>query len=333
MSRYVRARGFSLIELMIAMVLGLVLIGGVISVMLANKRTYRTNQGMSQIQESARTAYELLARDLRQTGNTGCDNAQRMANALASGTQWWKTWYSVRGYDGAQTDPAVTTGTTSGLRVNGTDSLHLHSIEGGGFPIDSHNPTTRAIVINNATTTSFVANDQVVLCDFDHSVMFAASAYAGASSTLSYALALNCTTGLGYPTNCDAGTGNVYTFPRNSWIGKLQAVDWFVGNNGRAADGGRSLYRRRLTANGTIVAEEMVAGVTDMQVRYGITGSNTIVDATGLTTAADWATVNSVIITLTISSSDTQVSSDSATNSGRIQRTYTYFIALRNRVP
>lgn len=331
MSRSARTRGFSLVELMIAMVLGLILIGGVISVMLANKRSYRTNEGLSQIQESARTAYELLARDIRQTGGTGCDNAQRMANVLST-SAWWKTWYSVRGYDGGQTDPAVTTGTSAGTRVDGTDSLQLHSIEGGGFPIDSHNAATGLIVVNNATTTSFVTNDQVVLCDFDHSVMFNAAAYAGATKTITYSLTSNCSTGLGYPTNCDAGTGNVYTFPRNAWIGRLQVVDWFIGNNGRAADGGRSLYRRRVTAGGAIVAEEVVAGVTDMQIRYGMTGSDNIVDATSLTTPANWATVNSVILTLTLNTADTRISSDSAVNNGRIQRTYTYFIALRNRV-
>jgi type IV pilus assembly protein PilW len=326
------ARGFSLVELMIAMVLGLVIIGGVISVMLANKRSYRSNQGMSQIQESARTAYELLARDIRQTGGTGCDNARRMSNAFATGAEWWKTWFTVRGYDGGQTDPAVTTGSGADLRVAGTDSLHLHSVDGGGFPVELHNATAGTILINNAATTSFATDEQLLICDFDHAATFRATTYDGATSTLRYSLTGNCSTGLGFPTTCDGGAGNVYTFPRNSWVGRLAAVDWYIGNNNRPEDGGRSLYRERLSPAGVVVVEEMVSGVTDMQIRYGITASDTIVDSTTLVTAADWATVNSVFITLTISTSDINVSSDMTANSGRIQRTFTYVITLRNRV-
>ncbi len=48
------ARGFSLVELMISMLLGLVIIGAATGVILANRQSYRTNEGLSQIQESAR---------------------------------------------------------------------------------------------------------------------------------------------------------------------------------------------------------------------------------------------------------------------------------------
>jgi len=77
MSRPSRSRGFSLVELMVAMALGLVIVGGVVSVLTANKRSYRANEGLAQVQEAARTAFELIARDVRQSGNTGCDNAAR----------------------------------------------------------------------------------------------------------------------------------------------------------------------------------------------------------------------------------------------------------------
>ncbi len=328
-----RYRGFSLVELMIAMVLGLVIVGGVVSVMLANKRSYNTNAGLSQIQESTRTAYEMLARDIRQTGGTGCDNAQRMANAFAAGAEWWRTWFTVRGFDAGQADSAVGIGTGANQRVAGTDSLHMHSIEGGGFPVDTHDATARTIRINNANATSFAANEQLLICDFDHTAMFRATAYDGGATTLSYSTTGNCSSGLGFPTNCDGGTGNVYTFPRNSWVGRLSAVAWYIGNNGRADDGGRSLFRRRLSPNGVVVIEEIVSGVTDMQLRFGINGSDNIVDPTTLVTAADWATVNSVFITLTVMTSSENVSTDRTENSGRLERTFTYLIALRNRLP
>ena len=54
--------GFTVVELMIAMLLGLIVIGGVVSVFLANQRTYRTNQALGDVQDSSRIAFELMAR-------------------------------------------------------------------------------------------------------------------------------------------------------------------------------------------------------------------------------------------------------------------------------
>ena len=50
-------KGMTLIELLVSMVLGLIVVGGVVSVLLSNKSSYRTNEGLSQIQETARTAF------------------------------------------------------------------------------------------------------------------------------------------------------------------------------------------------------------------------------------------------------------------------------------
>src|SRR5688572_13095418 len=83
--------GLALIELMIAMLLGLVVMGGAVSLLMANKQSYRTNEALSQVQESARTAFELLSRDVRQAGVNGCVNNGRVANVLkpyATGLAW-----------------------------------------------------------------------------------------------------------------------------------------------------------------------------------------------------------------------------------------------------
>ena len=82
-----RCRGVTLIELMISMMLGLIVIGGVVSVVLAGKQSYRTNEALSQVQESARTAFELMARDIRQAGANGCGNNDRVANVLKPGAE------------------------------------------------------------------------------------------------------------------------------------------------------------------------------------------------------------------------------------------------------
>ena len=222
-------KGLTLVELMVAMLLGLVVIGGVVSVLVSNKRSFQTNEGLSQIQETARTAFELIARDVRQAGGTGCDNARRMSNVLTPGTAWWLTWNSIMGYDAGAADPAVTGGSAVGNRIEAdTDSLHLMGIDGAMLPLLSHNAAGGVLRIN-AATTPFAVNDIMLVCDFDHSTTFQATAYDAVNRTVSHVAGTgtpgNCSQGLGFPQDCTNATGNVYTFPQNSQIGRLYAPD------------------------------------------------------------------------------------------------------------
>jgi type IV pilus assembly protein PilW len=327
-------RGFTLIELMISLVLGLVVVAGVVSILLANRRSYDTNEGLSQVQESARTAFELIARDVRQAGGNGCDNSRGTTNALSPTAAWWRDWVGMRGYDETVTDPAVVTGTAVGERVLGTDSLVAQGLDGVALPVELHAAAAGRIDIN-AVDTPFQVGDILLVCDFDHATIFQASGYNPATPAVFHAAGAgtpgNCSQGLGIPTDCATATGTVYTFTPNSMIGRVSAVSWYVGNNGRTTDSGTSLYRARLAPGGVTVTEEMVAGVTDMNIRYGVNGDPNILDATALS-AAQWAEVNSVFITLTATSADTRVTSVAA-NTGRLSRPFTYLITLRNRVP
>lgn len=66
--KYKEQGGFSLVELMIAMLLGLVLIYGVINVFLSSSQTYRLQEAMFRVQESGRFALDIIAQDLRDAG-------------------------------------------------------------------------------------------------------------------------------------------------------------------------------------------------------------------------------------------------------------------------
>ena len=331
------SRGFTLVELMISMLLGLIVVAGVISVLVANKRTYRSTEGLSQVQESARTAFELLARDVRQAGNNGCGNTNRIANVLKNSADWWTKWFGTRGYESSQVDPAAAVGSNIGERVAGTDSFQLQGIEGTGLSVVTHNPTSAEFKINSVTT-SFVADDILMVCDFDHATIFQVSNYNSANVTVVHNTGNpahgpgNCSKGLGYPTDCSSTNGNAYTYGPNSQLARFTAVDWYIGNNGRAAEGGRSLYRVRLDSGAVPATEEVVAGVRDMQVLYRVNTSNSFVEATSVA-AADWVNVNAMQVILTVDSADQRISTDLATNSGRLQRTFTALFTLRNRVP
>ena len=49
---------------MIALLLGLIVILGAVTVFLSNKQSYRTNLALGQVQENARVAFDLIAREL-----------------------------------------------------------------------------------------------------------------------------------------------------------------------------------------------------------------------------------------------------------------------------
>lgn len=336
-----RSPGFTMIELMVSMVLGLVIIGGATSLILANRQSYRTNEALSQVQESARTAFELLARDVREAGYSGCDSNGRMANVLqpppSGGLFWWQTWFGMAGYDGDQANPAISfTESPAAPRIVGTDSVILQGIQGTGLTIEFQEETSANFKIN-ATTTDFVDNDVLIVCDFDHAVMVQVTNYNSNNVTVVHdtgngsgvAVPGNCSKGMGYPTICSTN-GNPYTFGPNSQIARMSAVAWYIGNNGRAAEGGRSLYRRRLGAGAAIQTEEVVAGVSNMQLLYREQGFDEFRPAASIGT---WTNVNAVQIELTLQSADQRVTTDNTVNAGRVERSFTNIVTLRNRVP
>ena len=69
-----KQQGLSLVELLIAMVLGLFLTAGALEMMLASRNLERTTDDLSRIQENGRFAIEFLARDLRMAGYGVQDN-------------------------------------------------------------------------------------------------------------------------------------------------------------------------------------------------------------------------------------------------------------------
>src|ERR1043165_5123513 len=58
-------KGFSLVELMISITLGLVLMGGVLQMFLGSKAAYTNQRAVASVQESGRLALEFMTRDIR----------------------------------------------------------------------------------------------------------------------------------------------------------------------------------------------------------------------------------------------------------------------------
>ena len=66
-----KQHGFTLIEIMIAITIGLVMLAGVLQISQANKESSRLQRNMGFVQENMRIAMELLTRDIRMAGFNG----------------------------------------------------------------------------------------------------------------------------------------------------------------------------------------------------------------------------------------------------------------------
>ena len=101
-----RQSGFTLVELMIAMVLGLILTSGVLQIYLSNKQAYRTNEALARIQEDSRLLSDMLGRKIRMAGYRASPEKKRA-----------EIFPDASVYMGGSTDGQVVYGTSSLISI------------------------------------------------------------------------------------------------------------------------------------------------------------------------------------------------------------------------
>ena len=74
------SKGFSLIEIMIALVVGLILLSGIIQLLISTRESFNTQSAISRIREDGEFAIQYVSDDLRNTDFWGClrNSAQRV---------------------------------------------------------------------------------------------------------------------------------------------------------------------------------------------------------------------------------------------------------------
>jgi len=339
------ARGFTLIELMVALVLGLVITGAALAVFMTNRQTYAATESLGRIQENARTGYELMARDLREGAGNDCGNLSSQGqpvNQLKTPTANWytDTTYGLIGYDNTVATPGLAFGTTTGARVTGTDAIDLHNATGDGIPIlPAVGAVTYAVdtLKLNTAAHGFTSGDVVAACDPGYVEVFQLTTATSASATVEHK------TSGGTPGNNSAGTyafgcrqGNYdssnkcdssATWPAT--LSKMVARRWYVGYNDH---GTKSLFRTSTTASGGVLStrrDEIAEGVQNLQLTFLLDGGTTYDDPSTLSTA-NWKNgdVVAMRIVMTINDSDT-----SGTNRTQISRVVEHTVTFRNRTP
>lgn len=345
-SRY-HASGMTLIELMIAMLLGLLVVAAAGGMFLANKRVYGSTETVNRIQENSRAAFEIMSRDVREAGGNPCGAAQQVNMLNSRDSAWWAAFaQGLRGYDDNVSAPG--TGTAAARTAN-TDAIDLHLANRGDYAITAHSTPSSTVDLN--TTSGLTVGEIVMVCNAEYSLIFQITQIS--SGKLSH------DGGNGAPGNCGqefqfetpgscsgASNPNGYCMMVTgsasaqcvkygddpAALVRVQSLRWYVGNNGR---GGTSLYRAVLQDKGgaapaIVSSDEIVEGVSDMQLEYRSFGSSNYVAAGAVT---DWRRVNAVRIRLALEGVAGAMSSNSiqGTDGETLGRELAHVVAVRNR--
>lgn len=310
-------KGISLVELMVAMALGMVLTLGVTQVFLGSSKTYRTTEAVAYLQENLRYSLARISADIRMAGSKGCLVGEP-TDHLRTGNAGYQTvlWSEGRGVVGWE---APSTGLGDDVTLNGFT-------EGGGNWSNGNTLTAPAAITTNAIrNTDFIVVTGSELVDITLAANPSATANtigtAAATKIPQWSLMLavtedcsagdrfqkiNVDTAAGILIERDSGTpGNesatvLQTYTKDASLYRYRSMGYFIGlgvNNEPA------LFRVELTppfsGGGTPTPVELVSGVENMQILYGVANNKkraeTYVDASGVT---QWEDVVSVRIAL-----------------------------------
>lgn len=324
-------RGFSLIELMIALILGLVVVGAAGGIFISNKRAFNATETIGRIQENGRVAFELMARDVREAGGTPCGKNIPVANVLKNAAFDWGV--GVRGYGGGEAIASAPFGTAAAARVAGTDAVEFKSATDSATSVSKHNPPSAAIHLNN-NNHGFKDNDILIICDYSSAAIFQVTGPTNPQGHVVHNTGNNtpgnACKALSFPVdpNCSSKPKDGKKFENNSIIAKYTSTVWYIGFNGR---GGRSLYRRALGST----AEEVTEGVENMELGYLVPGNSSYGAASAI--AADaWTNVNAVRISLALQAAVGALSAreiEGTTKGAALTRQLVHTVTLRNRMP
>jgi type IV pilus assembly protein PilW len=290
----------TLVELMIAMALGLFLLLGVVSVFLAQRQAYRTNENLAGLQNHARVAFELMAREIRESGLNLCGSGVVGNVIVGASSLAWLNWDAggLEGYEGDVAMPVVSTGTAEAERVAGTDGIIIRSgTLLDGAVIASHPASSSAITLNT-TNHGFSTGNILMACDYRQAVIFQATSASTTSADIGHTSGSqtpgNCSGA--FPLDCSSGAP-VHSFAQNGYVAPLSLTAWYIGNN---AGGGRSLYRT--TPAGA--AQEIATNVDDLQFEYltrtGASMATSYVDASEVGSWAPTAAAPVVTVRVTL---------------------------------
>lgn len=330
------ARGVTLVELLIAMTIGLFMIGGLIQAFVASKQIYATNEALSVIQNSGRASLEILTADIRDAGYmSNCLGGDRkINNLLAAGynaTLFDMTSSSVTGWN----DSAGSFSSDLKNYVSGTDVVLIKhaALDSGANANGSTDITASTITLASASN---ISKGSIVLiaeptgCDLFQN-----------QSTKNTELSRAKT---GTPGNKDPSTTNLsHAYSSDMRIQLYQSMIYYVGTS--TTTGASTLMRVRYDTGTAATPEDLVDGILDMQILYGVDtgGDRQIDDYVNAASVTNWSNVLALRVNLLVANPIGHLSTDAqkvyyngayrTMAANQMAEVFGSTIALRNNLP
>ena len=280
--------GFSLVEVMVALTIGLVILVGLATIFAGSRSTYQTDEGLVHLQENGRFAIDYLNREVRMTGYFGClHDTRNIVNNVKSGGGFTADFTkNVVGFEATGTAPGETFNIASANPapsatasdwtpaldatlqkrvIQGTDVLVIR--RAGDDDIRLVSPYNDSAQVFLESGAGLEAGDNLVVTDCSKASVFQATAVSSGASKTNVAHAANANACANWSSGGAAGC------PRNSQqyrdgaeLFKATTMVFYVG---QGSAGGPALFIARANG-GKFDFEEIADGVESMQVLYGV---------------------------------------------------------------
>lgn len=310
-------RGLSIIELMIALLLGSLLTVGLVQIFTSNSQAFQMSEAVARSQEYGRIASEMLSRETRGAGYYGC-NSQKVVNNLdidETADDW-----DLYDYAGG---PAVSSmgQWRPADAEDGTDILHFSGMESSGIELSVTGPPTSASYEvagkGGKSPATFLAVDDVIsISDCQGTDVAQITSINGDDGSMEVTMVINSnngqnqTPGNNFDDNICTNTGNLGSgnnclsnnYGEGAQILKPYKRTYYIGPS--TVRVGELALKMIEYERATPTTFEMVEGVIDLQVRYGLSsGADQAVsnwkEADDMQTS-DWDQVRSARVSLLV---------------------------------
>ena len=315
--------GFSMVELMVAMVIQFILLAGMVYVYSNSRVMFTVNEQLSRVQENGRYLTDVLLHDIRMAGYSGCRSIDEVVPNIianrppifASLTDGITVFENGAGWD----NPTALT------RVAGSDVITLQSAQGSGASLRANMITDTATIRMIWNPDRLAANDLILISDCSHADLFRALAIKHGTIIVH---------------NNIANTGNQLSkaYAKDAQLMPFDAHTYFIATGANAEPG---LYQYSFNSDtATLLAE----GVENMQLLLaedtsGDQEPDVYVNATAV---MDWAAVIGVRVGLLMRSANNVATEARAftfnganANTGndtRVRKAFWSYAAMRNRI-
>ena len=369
-TRHSPNRGFSIVELLIALALGLLVVAGIVQLFVGNNRTYEVVNAQARLQENARFAFDFITRSARSAGYFGC--APETANVALNLVGNWNLipeynmpepvdgWES-NGNGTFSPDDLATMPRSGGADVN----VHL---AGNGIDRDDLSDTSDILVFRSIEKPaarlaqilqpngipiaytpdgepSFEVDDVVVLADCEQAAVFKVTGVAVAGDETTLSRVVSGTAGpFENSATVTTSTGDVIastlsilgrSYGASATIAPLETTFYFIAQSTELAQVAQSgiagvAVNALWQKTGNNAPVELVQGIENMQLLFGVDTT-----ADDVLNVNQYLTIDNVedvteIVAVQVTLVVSSVDALAETGNQKLQRTFTKTIHVRN---